>query len=48
VEYQLTPLGQSLGQALKSLDQWLVDNLNEVMAARAEFIDEKQNEPTQL
>jgi DNA-binding HxlR family transcriptional regulator len=43
VEYQLTPLGQSLGQALKSLDQWLVDNLSEVMAARAEFIDEKQD-----
>lgn len=41
VEYELTPLGQSLGKALKSLDQWLVDNFNEVMNARAEFVDEE-------
>ncbi|MEN9230236.1 MAG: helix-turn-helix domain-containing protein [Thermostichus sp. DG02_5_bins_236] len=40
VEYELTPLGQSLGKALKSLDQWLVDHLDEVMTAQAEFADE--------
>ena len=43
VEYELTPLGQSLGKALKSLDQWLVDHLDEVMIAQAGFADEKQN-----
>jgi DNA-binding HxlR family transcriptional regulator len=31
VEYELTPLGRSLGKALKSLDQWLVDHLDEVI-----------------
>jgi DNA-binding HxlR family transcriptional regulator len=30
VEYELTPLGQSLGKALKSLDQWFIDNWDEV------------------
>jgi DNA-binding HxlR family transcriptional regulator len=43
VEYELTPLGQSLGKALKFLDQWLVDHLDEVITARAEFADEKQD-----
>ena len=43
VEYELTPLGQSLGKALKSLDQWLVVNLDEVMAARDRFANEEQN-----
>lgn len=41
VEYELTPLGHSLGKALKSLDQWLVENLDEVIAARAEFTDDE-------
>ncbi|MBW4471096.1 MAG: helix-turn-helix transcriptional regulator [Stenomitos rutilans HA7619-LM2] len=40
VEYELTPLGQSLGKALKSLDQWLVENTDQVMIARAELVDE--------
>jgi DNA-binding HxlR family transcriptional regulator len=40
VEYELTPLGQSLGRALKSLDCWFVDHLDEVIAARAEFSDQ--------
>lgn len=43
VEYELTPLGQSLGKALKSLDQWLVDNLDEVMVAWADFVDEEKD-----
>jgi DNA-binding HxlR family transcriptional regulator len=43
VEYELTPLGQSLGKALKSLDQWLVDHLDEVMTAQAGLADEKRN-----
>lgn len=43
VEYELTPLGQSLGKALKSLDQWLVDHLDAVMSAQAEFAEAKGN-----
>ncbi len=43
VEYELTPLGQSLGKALKSLDQWLVDHLDEVMPAQAGLAHEKRN-----
>jgi len=43
VEYELTPLGQSLGKALKYLDQWLVDHLDEVMIAQAGFADEKRD-----
>lgn len=41
VEYRLTPLGLSLGKALKSLDQWLVANLDNVMAARTELMKEQ-------
>jgi DNA-binding HxlR family transcriptional regulator len=43
VEYELTALGRSLGKALKSLDQWLVNHLDEVITAQAEFADEKQD-----
>jgi DNA-binding HxlR family transcriptional regulator len=43
VEYELTPLGQSLGKALKSLDRWLVDHLDEVMTTQAGFADEKRD-----
>jgi DNA-binding HxlR family transcriptional regulator len=41
VEYELTPLGQSLGKALKSLDRWFIEHFDEVMTARAGFADGK-------
>jgi DNA-binding HxlR family transcriptional regulator len=38
VEYELTELGRSLGQALKALDRWMADHWSELrtlLAARA-------------
>jgi DNA-binding HxlR family transcriptional regulator len=43
VEYELTSLGQSLGKALKFLDQWFVDHLDEVITAQAGFANEKRD-----
>lgn len=41
VEYELTPLGHSLGKALKFLDRWLIENLDKVIAAKANLADRK-------
>lgn len=40
VEYRLTPLGLSLGEAVCGLWHWAIDHVGEVTAARARF-DEK-------
>jgi DNA-binding HxlR family transcriptional regulator len=34
VEYSLTPLGESLGQALKGLDAWVMSNTAAVVSAQ--------------
>ncbi|MGH1477964.1 MAG: winged helix-turn-helix transcriptional regulator [Geminicoccales bacterium] len=39
VEYSLTPLGQSLQQALGPLRRWAEDNITDVLRARAEGAD---------
>jgi len=37
VEYELTPLGRSLGRLVAALDRWVVANFYEVERARARF-----------
>jgi DNA-binding HxlR family transcriptional regulator len=37
VEYELTTLGLSLSDLMRSLDRWAEENLDEVMRARAAF-----------
>lgn len=37
VEYQLTPLGVSLGRVVGALDQWVIDNFHAVERARLTF-----------
>ena len=37
VEYELTPLGRSLGQVVAALDRWVIANFYEVERARAQF-----------
>ncbi|WP_033329088.1 winged helix-turn-helix transcriptional regulator [Streptomyces yerevanensis] len=37
VEYQLTPLGQTLRTSLTALRQWAVNHMAEVEAARAAY-----------
>lgn len=37
VEYQLTPLGRSLGKVVAALDRWVIDNYRAVERARVEF-----------
>jgi DNA-binding HxlR family transcriptional regulator len=37
VDYELTPLGHSLGKVVAALDRWVVANYYEVERARAEF-----------
>lgn len=37
VEYELTPLGQTLRGPLKELTQWSVGHIEEVLAAREEY-----------
>jgi DNA-binding HxlR family transcriptional regulator len=37
VEYELTPLGQTLRGPLKALTEWSVRHIEEVLAAREEY-----------
>lgn len=37
VEYELTPLGQTLREPLKALTGWSVDHITEVLSAREEY-----------
>ena len=37
VEYELTPLGQTLREPLKMLTEWSVRHVTEVLAAREEY-----------
>lgn len=37
VEYELTPLGRSLGKVVAKIDQWVVHNYRAVEQARGEF-----------
>lgn len=37
VDYQLTPLGRSLGDALAGFDVWLIDHTGDVEEARRSF-----------
>ena len=37
VEYQLTPLGQTLRSPLKALTDWSVQHIEDVLAARKEY-----------
>ncbi|MEW2373461.1 helix-turn-helix domain-containing protein [Streptomyces sp. NPDC006656] len=37
VEYDLTPLGQTLREPLRVLTQWSVEHVGEVLAARQEY-----------
>lgn len=37
VEYDLTPLGRSLGKVVATLDKWVIDNYYEVERARLAF-----------
>ncbi|MBV9077386.1 MAG: helix-turn-helix transcriptional regulator [Methylobacteriaceae bacterium] len=37
VDYALTPLGQSLGAVVGTLDRWVIDNFREVEKAQAAF-----------
>jgi DNA-binding HxlR family transcriptional regulator len=39
VEYHLTPLGQSLGEAVSPLFEWIEREFDAVLAARAEFAE---------
>ncbi|MEV7045072.1 helix-turn-helix domain-containing protein [Amycolatopsis sp. NPDC051061] len=39
VEYELTPLGQTLRGPLKALTEWSVRHIEEVLAAREEYDD---------
>jgi len=37
VEYELTPLGQSVREPLKALTQWSVQHIGEVLAAQEDY-----------
>jgi DNA-binding HxlR family transcriptional regulator len=37
VEYELTPLGQSVREPLKALTQWSVQHIDEVLAAQEDY-----------
>lgn len=47
VEYQLTPLGQSLRQPLAALGQWAEEHIEEVLRAREDF-DHRSDVPNIL
>ena len=47
VEYELTPLGQSLRQPLKALGRWAEQHIEDVLQAREEY-DERSDPPAVL
>ncbi|MDF3290713.1 winged helix-turn-helix transcriptional regulator [Streptomyces silvisoli] len=43
VEYELTPLGQTLREPLRALTEWSVRHVTEVLAAREEYDARSEN-----